>query len=138
MAIVKVNHSNVAARAIVAAMALGVAVAAIGAPSLKALQTGSKHLQLGSVPYDLTLADSKKSVADARAVSMVSADFNLDGYADLISGYAQGEGGYISLHHGNPEAYASTSPATFENLKRGIFPPGFVSESVIFNLPVAP
>ena len=137
MAAPEVAHSNVAVRAIVAALALGFSAAALAAPSLKALHADSAHLQLGSAPYDLTFAASSLS-ATARAVNMVSADFNTDGYADLISGYAQAEGGFIAVHRGNPEAYSPTSPAAFANLKLGIFPPGFVSAGQISNLPVAP
>ncbi len=133
-----VARANASARTMVAALVLGASFCASAAPSLKALQSGRTHLQLGTTPYDLTLAPSKKSADKPRAVSMVSCDFNVDGFADLISGYAQGESGFITLHHGNPEAYSPTSPAAFENLKRGIFPPGFVSESVVTNVPVAP
>jgi len=98
MAKTKVAYANIAASAIIAALASGISAGALAAPSLKALQAGSAHLQLGSAPYDLALAPSRKSSANSRAVSMVSADFNLDGFADLISGYSQPDGGFIALH----------------------------------------
>jgi len=132
-----VARSQIAASVIVAALALGFSVGALAVPSLKAMQTGSAHLQLGSAPYDLRFAASK-SGANARAVNMASADFNTDGYADLVSGYAQAQGGFIAVHLGNAEAYSPSSPAAFANLKRGIYPPGFVSDGQIWNLPVAP
>jgi len=137
MATPRFAHSKVVSRAVAAALVLSCSVNAIAAPTLKAMQTGSTHLQLGTAPYDLMLAASESRV-DARAVNMVSADLNIDGFADLISGYAQAEGGFITVHRGNKEAYTPTSSAAFANLKLGIFPPGFVSESQITNLPVAP
>lgn len=129
--------SRFAARIVVTALTLGLSLSAGASPSLKAMQAGSTHLQLGSTPYDLSLGASK-SASNARAASMASADFNTDGYADLVSGYAQDQGGFIALHRGNPEAYAPTSPSAFANLKRGIYPPGFVSEAQIWDLPVVP
>jgi len=98
MANPQVAHLTIASRAVVAALTLCIAVGALAAPSLKVLQTSSAHLQLGAAPYDLAHSASRKSSIDAHAVSMASADFNLDGFADLISGYAQGEGGFIALH----------------------------------------
>ncbi|MBL0164967.1 MAG: Ig-like domain repeat protein [Xanthomonadales bacterium] len=137
MAIPVAAHSRGAARAIVAALALGFSVGALATSSLEAMQVGSTHLQLGSASYDLSSGASNSSV-DTRAVGMASADFNSDGYADLISGYAQGEGGLIAVHLGNPEAYSPTSPAAFARIERGIYPPGFAIEPQVLNLPVVP
>jgi len=131
---------NDALRALTLTAALSFVMAgasAAAAPSLKALQVDSAHLQLGNAPYDLKLAVSK-STANANGVSMVSADFNIDGYADLVSGYASAEGGFIAINRGNKAAYSPTSAVDFANLKQGIFPQGFVSESEFLKLPVAP
>ena len=49
------------------------------------MQAGSAHLQLGSAPYEASSERYNLSV-ETRAVSMASADFNSDGYADLVSG----------------------------------------------------
>ncbi|MEO8673050.1 MAG: Calx-beta domain-containing protein [Tahibacter sp.] len=105
--------------------------------SLEAMQAGSAHLQLGSASYGLS-PGARNSSVETRAVSLASADFNSDGYADLVSGYGQGEAGLIAVHRGDPDAYSPTSPTAFANIERGIFPPGFVSEPQVWNVPVVP
>jgi all-beta uncharacterized protein/S-layer family protein len=48
----------------------------------------------------------------ARALSLASADFDEDGVADLVSGYAGAEGGIITLRRGNVDfIYPNTSDA---------------------------
>jgi CSLREA domain-containing protein len=48
-----------------------------------------------------------------RSLSMVSADFDEDGVADLAIGYALGKGGSISLMRGNHDAIAPQSHASW-------------------------
>ena len=42
------------------------------------------------------------------AVSVAVADFDRDGYADLVTGYALASGGALTLQRGNPAAVAPT------------------------------
>src|SRR6202008_3202991 len=53
-----------------------------------------------------------------RARSLGSADFNGDGFNDLIVGYAAGDGGSFALHRTNPEAIAPKLPENQEAVAR--------------------
>ncbi|HXB20063.1 MAG TPA: hypothetical protein VNV88_01720, partial [Candidatus Solibacter sp.] len=79
------------------------------------------------------------SSRQARALSLVSADFNGDGIADLAAGYAAPHGGgIIAVHYGSLDAFAPQSDAAFQAIGRGEFPASFLPEARVFSVPVAP
>src|ERR1700694_608227 len=79
------------------------------------------------------------SSRQARALSLVSGDFNGDGIADLAAGYAApGGGGIIAVHYGSLDALAPQSDATFRAIGRGEFPAPFLPRARVFSVPVAP
>ena len=71
------------------------------------------------------------------AVSVAVADFDRDGYADLVTGYALASGGALTLQRGNPAAVAPTG-ADFTAFTRGVIAPAFQSTAQTFALPVRP
>jgi|CXWL01.1.fsa_nt_gi CSLREA domain-containing protein len=106
------------------------------APSLKAVNTASRQLQLGT-SYDLGYSLSK-SAGSAKALGLAHGDFNTDGFQDLVTGYATDAGGMVTLHRGNEQAYAPSTATALADVKHGVFPPGFVEQSSLYSVPVAP
>gem|GEM_PF-1178345 len=69
----------------------------------------------------------------ARPLSLVAGDFDEDGVADLIGGYAGGNRGIVSLSRGNVDAiYPNTTAA--KSAARSFFRPN----ATVFELPLAP
>ena len=74
--------------------------------------------------YDLPATYETVLRANAvRPTAMATADFDVDGYPDLVSGYATGDGGYLSFQRGNPEAFAPTQPENVDAIREGRFSP---------------
>ena len=122
--------------ALAAGLAAAFALTAQAAPAIKAGQLGSPHLQL-SDSYSLSFS-APKAAGTARALSMGSADFDNDGFPDLVSAYASDKGGLISLHGGNEQAWSPSSPASQALVRSGVFPPGFENTPTLVNVAVAP
>ncbi len=75
----------------------------------------------------------------AEPLSQATADFNSDGYNDLISGFRNAAGGgLIALHRANRQAFAPTDKKVLADLKRGIFPATFEKDALILDVPTAP
>jgi hypothetical protein len=80
-----------------------------------------------------------RSLRQASALSLISADFNGDGIADLAAGYAApGGGGIIAVHYGSLDALAPQSDASFWAIGRGEFPAPFLPNARVFSVPLAP
>jgi CSLREA domain-containing protein len=73
-----------------------------------------------------------------RALSLASDDVNLDGFPDLICGYASVGGGLVTLHLGNPEAFGPTRPETIQSIIQGEYPDPFLTEAAVLWTPEAP
>jgi hypothetical protein len=73
-----------------------------------------------------------------RAMSLASEDVNLDGYPDLISGYAAASGGLVTVHLGNAEAYGPSRPETIQSIVKGEYPDSFLPEAAVLWTPEAP
>ncbi len=111
-------------------------VAAIGDRALQVTHFGANRLQLGaSYPLD---GNTQKRLPNRRAVSLTSGDVDGDGFPDLVSGYATDSGGVITLHRGNVEAWAPSTPESLALVAAGRFPSGFESVATEFAVPVAP
>lgn len=75
----------------------------------------------------------------AEPLSQASADFNSDGYPDLVSGFRNGAGGgLIALHRANVEAFMPQDEQVLADLRRGIFPNSFETNASIIEVPTAP
>ena len=71
-------------------------------------------------------------------LAAASADFDSDGIADLVVGYASGNGGVLALHRGNLDAFAPQSHASWLATAQEKFPVPFLSQAVAIDLPDPP
>lgn len=79
----------------------------------------------------------------ARPLALAAADFDEDGVADLVSGYAGAGGGLLTLHRGNVDAIFPNSPEARRRSGEvpsatGDAPPPFLSPARVFETPEAP
>lgn len=118
-----------------AALALATTPALYAQVATKSGDWSGSSLQLAQ--SSKALASTQAKVSGSRGVSILSADVDVDGYADLISGYASANGGYLTIHRANPRAYAPAA-SDFERLKSGVFPDPFSAREELIKLPVAP
>ncbi len=74
-----------------------------------------------------------------RPAALASADVNADGYADLISGFSDGEGrGILTIRQANKQAFEPTDEAVLAGLRNGVFPPSFEKDATVIDLPISP
>jgi trimeric autotransporter adhesin len=111
-------------------------VAVSAEPMLKMARIEGSKLQLKD-SYELSRNDLKRA-SNRQALSMASGDVDGDGFQDLLSGYSSDTGGMITLHRGNKEAWAPSTPESLALVRNGSFPPGFESASTEWMMPIAP
>ncbi|MBS1797258.1 MAG: Ig-like domain repeat protein [Acidobacteria bacterium] len=75
---------------------------------------------------------------ELRPTALAATDFDADGFPDLVSGYAAGNGGVLTFHKGSKEAFAPEDPAVLEGIRNGDFPVSFEKEARTVDLPVTP
>jgi uncharacterized repeat protein (TIGR01451 family) len=73
-----------------------------------------------------------------RALSLTTADFDRNGTADVAIGYADGDGGLITLLRGNPEAFAPEDDSVFMRMQQGYDPDSLLPTATSFTVPEAP
>jgi hypothetical protein len=83
-------------------------------------------------------AFSKGKQGQAQALSLASDDINLDGFPDLVCGYAGSGGGLVTLHLGNPEAFSATRQETIQGIIKGRYPDPFLADASVLSVPEAP
>ena len=89
--------------------------------------------------YGNELAISALQSNLAEPLSQATADFNSDGYNDLVGGFRNASGGgLIALHRANRQAFEPTDKKILADLKRGIFPASFEKDAIILEVPTAP
>jgi len=102
----------------------------VGAVTVHAPRAGSASLSLCE---GRALGGNLAQLSQRRALTLASGDFDEDGTPDLVSGFATGKGGQITVHRGNVAALWPYGAA----LRNG--PPSpFFSNPRIFTLPEAP
>ena len=73
--------------------------------------------------YDLPATyETERPAGAVSPTTLASADFDVDGYPDLVSGYATNGGGYLSFQRGNPESFAPTLPENVAAIGESRFP----------------
>ena len=130
------SHIGRIAVVLVVAIAGAQCVAATGERALQVTHFGANTLQLGA-SYDLR-GSAQKRLPNMQARSLASDDVDGDGFPDLVSGYSTDGGGVITLHRGNREAWAPSTPESLALVAAGSFPAGFESVSTDLAVPVAP
>ncbi|MEP6900146.1 MAG: carboxypeptidase regulatory-like domain-containing protein [Actinomycetota bacterium] len=73
-----------------------------------------------------------------RPTTLVSADFNFDGYPDVISGFAGTNGGVITLHKAWNQAFAPDDEQVLARIKNGEFPATYEKQAKVLEIPIAP
>jgi FG-GAP repeat len=124
------------ARWIAISISLISCVAISAEPTLKMARIEGSKLQLTD-SYELSRSDLKRA-SNRQALSLASGDVDGDGFPDLLSGYSSDTGGVVTLHRGNKEAWAPSTPESLALVRNGSFPPGFESASTEWMMPIAP
>ncbi|MFN2511685.1 MAG: Calx-beta domain-containing protein [Pyrinomonadaceae bacterium] len=89
---------------------------------------------LGSTTAQQTLEQNL-----ARPTALAAADFDEDGTADLIAGYAGPSGGILTIHRGNVDAIYPNSPAAKQRKAAGSFTESpFIAPARVWELPEVP
>ena len=74
----------------------------------------------------------------SRPSALASADFDADGFPDLVTAYSSPDGsGVLTVRKGNQEAFAPESPESLALLKEGRFPDSFLENAESFSVPAA-
>jgi uncharacterized repeat protein (TIGR01451 family) len=89
-------------------------------------------------PQGASGMSSPLTSGQAQPLSMISADLDGDGIADLVVGYSTPNGGTIAVYRGNLDAFAPQSDASFQAIGRGEFPSPFLPNAQTFSVPVSP
>jgi trimeric autotransporter adhesin len=79
-----------------------------------------------------------KLQSGAAPLAMASADFDGDGIADLVIGFATGGRGLLALHRGNLDAFAPQSYQSWVAIAHQQFPSPFLPQAAVIALPEAP
>ena len=87
---------------------------------------------------DATTHAASTSLRGARPLSLALGDLNVDGFPDLVAGYASANGSFVTLRLGNQEAFGPTKPETIEAIKNGQFHDSFLPDVAVLPVPEAP
>ena len=103
-----------------------------------AAQRGNPHMNLldghaVSTNYVAGENGGSAQLSNAQPLALASADFDEDGVPDLVSAYAAGSGGVITVHRGNVNALWPYGAAILNGP-----PPEFLPTAKVFNLPEEP
>jgi hypothetical protein len=114
-----------------------IANSSTGMITVHASQRGSSGLSLcdgfALSTHLNSVAGSKAALGNAQPRALASGDFDEDGVPDLVSGFATGNGGAITVHRGNVDALWPYGAA----LRNGP-PPAFLPGARTFAIPEAP
>ena len=64
--------------------------------------------------------------------SLVSADLDGNGTPDVVTGYANGGTGVITIQHGNPDAFAPADDSVFVRVQQGYDPPSLLPDAEVY------
>jgi len=121
--------------------------ALLGVGVERALSQQAQQMQYSSAHHDAERAVTQTltggstgfqaQMGSRSAVSVAVADFDRDGFPDLVTGYALAKGGGFTLQRGNSAAVAPTG-ADFTAFTNGVIAPAFLPAAQAFALPVRP
>ena len=119
------------------------AAAAANTPYVKLQESReleSVYIDASADKVSLQSASARASVlpGQPKPLSLASGDLNSDGYPDLLCGYSTTSGGMLTLHRGDPAAFAPVSRDVLRGIANNQFPDPFLKDSTIFELPDAP
>src|SRR5688572_3800268 len=97
------------------------------------LQDG-KALRISKYDGPQDAAEALKTGA-AGARSLTRADFDGNGTPDVVAGYALNNTGLITVHQGNPEAYAPTDDSIYTRIQQGYNPEPLLPQAKVYQLP---
>src|SRR4029079_5756795 len=70
-------------------------------------------------------------------LSLASADFNADGYADLVSGYRSGREGRVTVFLADQRAFEPVDPQVLNGIRQGRYPEPFRESPVTLRVPAS-
>ncbi len=74
---------------------------------------------------------SDRPAGTIRPTTLASADFDADGFPDLVSGYSSSNGGYIVFQRGNSESFAPKLTENVQAISENRFPVPFLPSAKI-------
>jgi predicted nucleic acid-binding protein len=77
------------------------------------------------------------SSSDLRPLSLVSGDFNGDGFPDLVAGYGARSGGVVAVYFASAEAFAPRTAASLQGIANGQFPDPFSQKALAIHTDAA-
>src|SRR5688572_13387723 len=92
-----------------------------------------------SVTYrgdEAAVAAMQSGASQPRALA--SADFDLNGTPDVVAGYGFSGAGLITVHRGNPDAFAPVDDSVFVRMQQGYNPESLLPVADVYAVPVAP
>ena len=114
-------------------------------PRVSVTDGGNRTINLSEGREVLTAYDGPEDLRQtltrnqAQPLSLAAADFDEDGVPDLVSGYARGSGGIVTLRSGNVDSIYPNSPEAQERRSRGAFSDAsFLSAARVFGLKTQP
>ena len=122
-------------------MTSGVVLVSLGTSAAQQVEYSSVHRN-GQRALPQTLAGGTAALRGRLAVgrsgiSLAVADFDRDGTPDLVTGYALGDGGALTMQRGSPAATAP-SPSDWAAIERGELVAPFAAAATAIALPVRP
>ena len=108
-----------------------------GRPYLNLQDGRGLNAQYRAAASENAFAAQALAQGKGEATALASGDLNGDGYPDLVSGYANAEGGVIALHLGEPEAFSPQRSETIRGIKEGQFPEPFQPDTLTWQTPAA-
>ncbi|HMS41346.1 MAG TPA: CSLREA domain-containing protein, partial [Pyrinomonadaceae bacterium] len=107
-------------------------------PAVKAAAASNQKIKLQD-SYQLPTEYETDRLSDAGTpLGLASADFDADGFPDLISGYTSQTGGYLVFQRGNSESFAPTLPENIENTNNSRFGATFLPTTKVIEISDAP
>lgn len=100
--------------------------------------SGSPKIKLQNGYALPTEYETARPAGEAVPRGLTTADFDVDGYPDLVSAYATERGGYLVFQRGNPESFAPTLPENVENTNKSRFGMTFLPDAKTIELADAP
>lgn len=128
---VAVNFATRTAKSSARSDAITVRAAGRGEPYLH-LQDG-RQLQL-EYQGDQRLVQALRS-NEAQPRSLATADFDLDGAPDLVTGYNYLGSGILAVQRGNVDAFVPKDLRIYDRAAKGELPPSFLSKAEVIQLP---